>query len=71
MADASALVPIGGAVMVLIFFLLHIPDRPGTKTSLTDKLRQVNALGFLCLIPGIVCLCLVLQWGGTTYAVSF
>lgn len=71
MDDAPALVPIGGAVLVLVFFLLHIPNQPGTNTPLKDKLRQLNILGILCLVPGIVCLCLALQWGGTTYSVSF
>ncbi|KAI1378718.1 putative MFS multidrug transporter [Hypoxylon crocopeplum] len=59
--------PIGGVVMVLVFLLLHLPNKPGPKLSFKDKLRQANILGFLCLVPGIVCLCLVLQWGGTTY----
>lgn len=63
--------PLGGVVMVFVFFLLHIPDRPETKIPLKDKLRQLNALGLLPLIPGVVCLCLALQWGGTTYTVSF
>jgi MFS family permease len=63
--------PLGGVVMVFIFFLLQIPDRPSTKIPFKDKLRQLNALGLLALLPGIVCLCLALQWGGTTYAVSF
>jgi hypothetical protein len=57
--------------MVLIFFLLQIPDRPNTKIPFKDKLRQLNVLGLLALLPGIVCLCMALQWGGTTYAVSF
>ncbi|KUJ11674.1 putative MFS multidrug transporter [Mollisia scopiformis] len=59
--------PIGGAVMILIFFLLHIPDRAANKMSPKEKLQQVNILGLLGLIPGIVCLCLALQWGGTKY----
>ncbi len=57
--------------MVFIFFLLQVPDRPTTKIPFKDKLRQLNALGLLALLPGVVCLCLALQWGGTTYAVSF
>ncbi|RFU29507.1 hypothetical protein B7463_g6846, partial [Scytalidium lignicola] len=62
--------PLGGVVMVLVFFLLQIPDRPNTKIPFKDKLRQLNALGLLALLPGVVCLCLALQWGGTTYAWS-
>ncbi|SLM39060.1 mfs multidrug [Lasallia pustulata] len=62
--------PLGGVVMVLIFFLLQVPDRPNTTITFKDKLRQLNALGLLALLPGVVCLCLALQWGGTTYAWS-
>ena len=62
--------PLGAIVLILVPFLLKIPDRPNTKLPLKDKLRQLNALGMLTLLPGVVCLCLVLQWGGTTYAVS-
>ena len=63
--------PLGGVVMVFIFFLLQVPDRPNTKIPFKDKLQQLNALGLLALLPGVVCLCLALQWGGTRYAVSF
>lgn len=35
-----------------------------------EKVQQLNAIGLLALFPGVVCLCLALQWGGTTYAVS-
>ncbi|KAI1453994.1 putative MFS multidrug transporter [Annulohypoxylon moriforme] len=59
--------PIGGVVILLVFLLLHLPDQPGTKISLKEKLYQTNLLGFSCIVPGIICLCLVLQWGGTTY----
>lgn len=56
--------------MVLVFLLLHLPDQPGTDIRFKEKLRQANAPAFFCLVPGIVCLCLALQWGGTTYSVS-
>lgn len=63
--------PLGAVVMVFTSFLLKVPDRANTKIPLKDKLRQLNALGMLALVPGVICLCLALQWGGTTYAVSF
>jgi hypothetical protein len=56
--------------MVFIFFLLQVPERTNTEIPFRDKLRQLNALGLLALLPGVVCLCLALQWGGTMYAVS-
>ena len=62
--------PLGAIVLALVPFLLDIPDRTNTKLPWKDKLRQLNALGMLALLPGVVCLCLALQWGGTTYAVS-
>lgn len=63
--------PFGGLIMALVFFLLQIPPGPNSKMTSKEKLRQLNALGLLALLPGVVCLCLALQWGGTTYAVSF
>ena len=62
--------PLGGVVLVFIFFLLQIPDRPNTNIPLKNKLEKLNGLGLLALLPGVICLCLALQWGGTTYAVS-
>ncbi|KAH7309933.1 putative MFS multidrug transporter [Rhexocercosporidium sp. MPI-PUGE-AT-0058] len=62
--------PLGGVVMAIVFFLLQIPDRPSTQIPLKDKLQQLNALGMLAILPGVICLCLALQWGGTTYAWS-
>lgn len=63
--------PIGAVVMVMIWFLLDVPDRPSIHMPLKDKLVQLNAYGLVVLVPAVVCLCLVLQWGGTTYSVGF
>ncbi|GAB1208285.1 hypothetical protein APSETT445_007028 [Aspergillus pseudonomiae] len=62
--------PLGGVVLVLVSLLLQVPDRPGLRIPLKDKLRQLNILGLLALLPGVICLCLALQWGGTTYTWS-
>ncbi len=59
--------PLGGVVLVVIFFLLDIPDRVDTPKSFTAKLRHLSVPGVLVLVPGVVCLCLALQWGGTVY----
>ena len=56
--------------MALVFFLLQIPERPNSEMTVKEKWRQLNAVGLLALLPGVVCLCLALQWGGTTYTVS-
>jgi len=62
--------PLGGVVLVVIFFLLDIQDVVTTPKSFTEKLRHLNLPGVLVLVLGVVCLCLALQWGGTRYAVS-
>jgi MFS family permease len=62
--------PFGGMMMVFVFFLLHIPARPNT-TTLKQKVEQLNIWGLIALLPGVICLCLALQWGGFTYKVCF
>ena len=42
-------------------------SKSGTA-GLMNQLSQMDPLGALCLFPGVVCLLLALQWGGTTYA---
>ena len=62
--------PLGGVVLVFVLFSLRIPDRPNTPSTLKHKLEQLNAEGLVALLPGVICLCLALQWGGFTYSVS-
>ncbi|KAK5023987.1 hypothetical protein LTS07_007829 [Exophiala sideris] len=62
--------PIGGVVMIIIFFILDIADRDTVKIPLVEKLKQLDVLGTTFLIPGVICLLLALQWGGQTYAWS-
>jgi MFS family permease len=62
--------PLGGAVLVFVVFLLNIPSNSTTTNSLKHKLQQLNIEGMVALTPGIICLCLALQWGGFTYSVS-
>ncbi|KIX96503.1 uncharacterized protein Z520_07769 [Fonsecaea multimorphosa CBS 102226] len=61
--------PIGGAMMVVLFFVLQLPaaatDR--AKVPLKEQLRKLDPIGTAVFIPSIVCLLLALQWGGTTY----
>jgi len=62
--------PIGGvAVAILAYFLkAKAPTKAGT--TFKEQLSQLDPLGTLCFLPGIVCLLLALQWGGSTYAWS-
>lgn len=59
--------PFGGVAALFIFFLLTIPDRSTTHLPLKQKLAQLDFLGIFFLLPGIVCLLLALQWGGSKY----
>lgn len=63
--------PIGAVTIILLFFFLHLDDnKRASDTSLTfaQQMKQLDPLGLLCFVPGIVCLILALQWGGVTYA---
>lgn len=59
--------PFGGVAAVFIFFLLTIPDRSTTHLPNKQKLAQMDFLGIFFLLPGVVCLLLALQWGGSKY----
>jgi hypothetical protein len=57
-------------MMLFVILLLQIPARPNTMT-MKQKVEQLNIWGLIALLPGVVCLCLALQWGGFTYEVCF
>ncbi|KAH8772688.1 putative MFS multidrug transporter [Diaporthe sp. PMI_573] len=59
--------PIGGAAMVFILFLLKVPDRETTRLPRREKLAQLDPIGLTLLLPGVICLLLALQWGGLEY----
>ncbi len=52
--------PIGGLSIVLVFLLLHIPDRETTKISSREKLAQLDGAGLVTLIAAIVYLLIAL-----------
>jgi MFS family permease len=62
--------PLGGLVLLFVFFLLRIPKK-SSQNTLKYKLQQLNVEGLFALLPGVICLCLALQWGGFTYSVSW
>jgi MFS family permease len=66
--------PIGGAALLLTFWLLPSDynktkeEIEAAKLSMREKLERLDPIGTLCFLPGIVCLLLALQLGGSTYA---
>lgn len=61
--------PLGAVVIATTLLFFEIPDHQNAPKPLKGKLRQLNGLGVLTIMPGVVCLCLALQWGGSQYAV--
>jgi hypothetical protein len=62
--------PIGAFAIFAILFFLHLESPPRKRLSIFDQLKSFDPLGLLFFVPSMVCLILVLQWGGTTYAWS-
>jgi hypothetical protein len=50
---------------VFLMFLNH--QRRPTNLTLLQKLAELDLVGAAFFVPGIVCLLLALQWGGTVY----
>ncbi|KAL1303716.1 hypothetical protein AAFC00_007066 [Neodothiora populina] len=61
--------PIGAVTAFIVLLVLKV-DRPmaAAGKSVGEKIKQLDPIGTLCFFPGIVCLLLALQWGGSTYA---
>ncbi|MCJ1391433.1 hypothetical protein MMC18_004297 [Xylographa bjoerkii] len=61
--------PFGAVTIIIIILFLHLP-KTEEKTPLTirEQIDQLDPIGTLCLLTGVICLLLALQWGGSTYA---
>ncbi|KAH8807531.1 major facilitator superfamily transporter [Xylogone sp. PMI_703] len=62
--------PIGGLAIAIIVFVLQLPNPSSDKHTVRQRIEQFDPHGTICFLPGMVCLILALQWGGTTYAWS-
>ncbi|KAJ5281778.1 hypothetical protein N7478_007150 [Penicillium angulare] len=58
--------PIGGLTLVVAAIFLHAPNVT-TNASLKRQIIRLDPLGTALFLPGVICLLLALQWGGTTY----
>ena len=56
--------------MIILVFILKLPPPAKAGLSITQQIQQLDPLGTMVFLPGIVCLLLALQWGGSTYAWS-
>lgn len=55
------------AGLVILFCVSSFKGSKAGKLGFINQLKQMDILGTLCLLPGIICLLLALQWGGTKY----
>ncbi|PYI09932.1 MFS general substrate transporter [Aspergillus sclerotiicarbonarius CBS 121057] len=62
--------PFGGVVLLFVFFLLHVPASSKDVSTWKHRLARLNLEGVVALLPGVICLCLALEWGGFTYSWS-
>lgn len=62
--------PIGAFTIIVVGLILRLPNQKLEQQGAGwwGKIKQLDPLGNLVFFPGIVCLILALQWGGTIYA---
>ena len=60
--------PVGGIAVVILILILHIPAAKKAGTPWRQQVIQLDPIGTVSFVSGIVCLLLALQWGGSTYA---
>jgi MFS family permease len=60
--------PLGFITALCILLFVHTSgSQKGNKVSYKDQLKQMDLPGTALLMPGVICLLLALQWGGTKY----
>ncbi|KAL3469898.1 major facilitator superfamily domain-containing protein [Aspergillus californicus] len=52
---------------VIIFFIPSFAGSNKGQTGFMNQIKQMDVPGTICLLPGVICLLLALQWGGTEY----
>ncbi|KAK3687533.1 putative aflatoxin efflux pump [Podospora appendiculata] len=61
--------PIGAVSLVFMIFFWNPPEEDARPAvSFMGHVKRLDPIGMLFFLPGVVCLLLALQWGGSTYA---
>lgn len=65
-------IPIGAVSIAVTTLILHLPHQKldAPAEGWVGKINQLDPIGSLAFFPGIICLVLALQWGGTEYSWS-
>ena len=59
--------PIGSITFTGILIFLKTPEKEHAPMAFRARILQLDPLGTIIFLPGIICLLLALQWGGLTY----
>ncbi|KAL2261135.1 hypothetical protein VTK26DRAFT_4647 [Humicola hyalothermophila] len=59
--------PIGAVALGFMFFFWNPPKVPHEPAPLAVHVRRLDPLGMFFFLPGVVCLFVAFQWGGSTY----
>ncbi|KAI1906450.1 MFS sugar transporter [Ophidiomyces ophidiicola] len=60
--------PIGAVtILAILIFLKNPKQKLNTTLTWKERLLQLDPLGAAAFMPGVICLLLALQWGGTRY----
>ncbi|KAI1098361.1 putative efflux pump antibiotic resistance protein [Jackrogersella minutella] len=61
--------PVGAVSILATVLILHLPNQKldAPAEGFVAKIKQLDPVGNLAFFPGIICLVLALQWGGTEY----
>lgn len=62
--------PIGAFTIICLTVFLHLNERDKKQLTLWEQFKSLDPIGTAFFVPGIVCLLLALQWGGSVYAWS-
>ncbi|KAL5341493.1 major facilitator superfamily domain-containing protein [Aspergillus crustosus] len=60
--------PLGGLTLAFIVFFFKTTESVKTVATFKEQVSQMDPLGSFFFMPGIICMLLALQWGGTEYA---
>jgi hypothetical protein len=59
--------PIGAVTLAFLVFFWSPPKQKHESVSLREHLRRLDPLGLVFFLPGVVCLFVAFQWGGSRY----